>query len=99
MTELIRIGLAELPAPFPNSFMRYQHTTNKKEFFDVPIAEAEAVVQPRSMANDLGGKPMVFVALRGGWRSHTFSPSLSAYTIDHLVYIAGVIMPYWSRIG
>jgi hypothetical protein len=42
---------------------------------------------------------MVFVALRGGWRSHTFSPSLSAYTIDHLVYIAGVIMPYWSRIG
>src|SRR5262252_3512026 len=65
MTELIRIGLAELPAPFLNGFVRYQHTTNKEEFFDVPIAEAEAIVQPHSMANDLCGKPMVFVGLRG----------------------------------
>jgi hypothetical protein len=96
---LIGIRLPKLPAPLADGFVGYQHATDKEELFDVPIAEAETVVQPHTMANDLSGKPMVFGALRGGGRSHAFSPSLSAYTMDHLAYSTGVIMPYWSRVG
>jgi hypothetical protein len=98
-TELIRIGLPKLATPLADGFVGDQHTTDKEELFDVPIAEAEAVVQPHTMTNDVGGKPMVFVALRDGWRRHAFSPSLAAYTMDHLAYRTGVIMPYGSRIG
>jgi hypothetical protein len=62
----MRIGLPALPAPLADGFGGYQHATDKEALFDVPIAEAEAGVQPYTMAHDLGGKLMVFVALRGG---------------------------------
>ena len=91
---MIRIGWPKLPAPLADGFVGDQHATDKEELFDVPIAEAEAVVKPHPMANDLGGKPMVFVALQGGWRSHAFLPSLSAYTMDRLAYTTGVFIPY-----
>jgi hypothetical protein len=57
--------LPTLPAPLADGFVGYQHATNKEELFDVPIAEAEAVIEPDPMAHDLGGKPMVLVALWG----------------------------------
>jgi hypothetical protein len=73
-TELIRIGLPKLLAPLPDGLVGDQHATDKEEFFDIPIAEAEAVIEPDPMANNLGGKTMVVVALRGDGRGHAWLP-------------------------
>jgi hypothetical protein len=65
-TQLIGVLLAELAAPLPDRFVRDKHATDKQQFFDITVAEAEAVVQPDVMTDNLGGKMMVFVALRSG---------------------------------
>jgi hypothetical protein len=49
-TELIRILLAKLPTPFPNRFIGHDHTTFTQELFDITEAQAEAKVQPDSVA-------------------------------------------------
>jgi hypothetical protein len=56
-TELIRIGLSKLPAPLADSFVGDQHATDKEEFFDVPIAEAEAVVEPDAVTDGTSLRP------------------------------------------
>jgi hypothetical protein len=35
------------------------------QLFDAPIAEAKAIVQPDTMADDLGRKPLTLI--QGGW--------------------------------
>jgi hypothetical protein len=35
---LIRVLLAELTAPFPDSFISHEDSTNKQELFDIAIA-------------------------------------------------------------
>jgi len=73
-TELIRIGLPKLPAPFPDGFIRHEDPTGEQELFDIAIAQAEAIVQPDTMTNNLSGKTVVFVVLRGGGRGHAWLP-------------------------
>jgi hypothetical protein len=70
----MRIGLPKLLAPLADGFVGDQHAPDKEELFNLPIAKAEAVREPDAMADTLGGKPMVFVALRGGWRDHAWLP-------------------------
>jgi hypothetical protein len=56
--------LSEFPAPLPDGLIGLKDSPDEEQLFHVlPIAEAEAVVQPHAMADDLGGKTMVFVAL------------------------------------
>jgi hypothetical protein len=57
-------------------FLGHEDAPDEAQLFHVPLAEAEAVVQPHLMAADLGGKTMRFVTLGDGWRSHAFLPSL-----------------------
>jgi hypothetical protein len=76
-------------APLPPGCVGDPHTTNQEERFDGPLAEAEAVGQRHPMATARGGKPLGCVTLGGGGRRQAFSPALSAYTRDHLAYIAG----------
>ena len=42
-----------------------------REQLNIPQAEAEHVVQPDSVADDLGGEPMAVVGI--GWRLHAAS--------------------------
>jgi hypothetical protein len=88
-SELVGRRLPQLPAPFADGFVGYQHTTDQEELFAVPMAEAEAVIEPDPMAHDLGWKPRVLVALRDSSRRPAVSPSLSAYTMHHLAYSTG----------
>jgi hypothetical protein len=72
--ERIGILLAELPAPLPERFVGHDHPASEQQLFDVSIAETEAIVQPHARADNLGRKPMVFVAFRSGGRSHALLP-------------------------
>jgi hypothetical protein len=61
--ELIGIGLAERAAPRPDGLIRYNHATDKQEFLHITVAEAEAEIEPNRVADDLGRKAVVFVAV------------------------------------
>jgi hypothetical protein len=58
--------------------------------------KAEMVVQPDTVADDFGGKAMVFIAFRGGCRGHAWLPLRLPVQADQRICIRGVIMPYWS---
>jgi hypothetical protein len=60
-TQLIGIRLPELLAPLPNHFVRHHDPAGAQKLFDITVAEAEAKVQPDTMADDFGWKPMMFV--------------------------------------
>ncbi len=68
--ELIRIGLPERQAPPTNRFVGHHNPTDEEQLFDIPIAQAEAIIEPDPVADHLGGKTMVFVGLRGSWKRH-----------------------------
>jgi hypothetical protein len=70
--ERIGILLAERAAPFADGFVGHDDPMDPEQLFDIAIAEAEAVIQLDTVANNLGGKTMVFVAFRGGWRGHAW---------------------------
>ena len=60
-SELIGIRLAELPAPLADGFVGDDDSTGKQQLFDIPIAQAEAVIQPHAVADDLGRETGVFI--------------------------------------
>jgi hypothetical protein len=51
-TELIGIHSPEFPAPISHRFVRQDDATGGHHLFDIPVAEAEAEVEPDAMAND-----------------------------------------------
>jgi hypothetical protein len=59
--QLIGLCLPELQAPLPEGFVRHHDAVGAQELFAITVAEAEPVVQPHAMADDLGWKPMMFV--------------------------------------
>ena len=63
MAELIGILLAEFTTPFPDRFVRDEHTANEQACLHIAIAEAEVVIQPDPMADDLGRETVVLVAV------------------------------------
>jgi hypothetical protein len=54
--QLLGIRLTEFPAPLTNRLVRKNYPTCSHEFFHVTIAEAEPVVEPDGVANNLGRK-------------------------------------------
>jgi hypothetical protein len=54
--ELISIPLAELPAPLADRLIGHGNPACKEQFFDIPIAEAEPLIEPYAVAGDLCGK-------------------------------------------
>lgn len=63
--------LAEFLAPPPHCLIRDRDAPLGQEQLDVTQAEAEHVIQPHSMADELGRKAMAVV--RVGWRLHAAS--------------------------
>jgi hypothetical protein len=59
--ELIGIGLAEFPTPFMERLLGDDDAAREQEFFDIPVAEAEAEVQPHTVAEDLRRKTTTFI--------------------------------------
>jgi hypothetical protein len=49
---------AELQAPAPDTFMRHHDAALRQDQLDVAQAEAEDVIQPDRVADDLRRKPM-----------------------------------------
>jgi hypothetical protein len=64
---------AELQAPVPDAFMGHHDTAFRQDQLDVAQADAEDVIQPDRVADDLRGKPMT--GIRGAFRIHAGSPA------------------------
>jgi hypothetical protein len=64
-------GLAKLPAPLTNRLVGDNNATFSEKQLNIPQAEAEHVIQPDCVADDLGGKAMAVV--RVGRRLHAAS--------------------------
>jgi hypothetical protein len=63
--QLMGIGLPEFPASIPHRLVRQEDATFGRELFDVPVAQAEAEIQPDTVADDLGREPMALVRIGG----------------------------------
>jgi hypothetical protein len=61
----------ELLAPTAHSLIGDDDTALRQDQLNITQAEAEYVIQPNSVADDLGGKPMAVV--RVGWQVHAAS--------------------------
>jgi hypothetical protein len=61
--QLVGIGLSELPAPRAHRFIGEDHAALGHELFDVPIAQAEAEIQPHTVADDFGREPMALILI------------------------------------
>jgi hypothetical protein len=59
--ELIGILLPKFVTPLADRFIGHCDTTNKQEFFHVAVAEAESVVEPDAMADDLRREAVVLI--------------------------------------
>jgi hypothetical protein len=60
--------------PFPDGFIRHDHTAGEQELFDIPVAQAKSIIESHAVANDFSGKAVILVSLRGGGRGHTWLP-------------------------
>src|SRR5580704_5278130 len=70
-------GLAKLLAPPTNRLIRDDNAAFSQKQLNIPEAEAEHVVQPDRMADDLGGKAVAVVGDRegGSCRQSRWSPT------------------------
>jgi hypothetical protein len=64
-------ALAELLAPAPHRLIGNDDAPLSQKKLNVPQAEAEHVIQPDGVADDLSGEPMAIVGV--GWRRHPIS--------------------------
>jgi hypothetical protein len=74
-TELIGIGSPKLAAPLADGFIRHDHPAGEQEFFDITVAQAEAVIEPHAMADAFYRKAVVLVTFRSGGRGHPWLPN------------------------
>ena len=63
--------MAGIPAPAPHCLLGDGNKPLGQERLNIPQAEAEYMIQPHSIAANLGGKAMAVV--RVGWRLHAAS--------------------------
>jgi hypothetical protein len=61
----------EFLAPTSHRLVGDENAALSQEQLNIPQAEAEHVVQPDSVADDLGGEPVAVVGI--GWRLHAAS--------------------------
>jgi hypothetical protein len=58
--------LPELLTPVSHGFVRQKDAAFGHELFDVPVAEAEAEIQPDAVADDLRREPMALIRIGCG---------------------------------
>ena len=94
---MMGLPLPKLPTPLADSFVGHDDPTGKQQFFNIVIAEADAVVQPDTMTDNLGGKAVILVALGVGRRG--MSGYLSWGSMSHGGVITGGIMSWVRKQG
>jgi hypothetical protein len=65
MPSLVRGRWPELPAPAAHGFMREDDAAGGHQLFAISVAQAETEVEPDTVADDLGRKPMALIEV--GW--------------------------------
>ena len=60
-TELLGVRLPEFATPFADGLVGYNHSAFQQQLFDISKAQAEAKVQPDSVADNLHGKAVILV--------------------------------------
>ena len=70
-SQAARESMAELLAPLTNRLIGDNHATFSQQQLNIPQAEAEHVIQPDCVADDLGRKPVAIVRI--GWGLHADS--------------------------
>ena len=68
--QLVGIGLPELAAPIPDRLIGQEDAAFGHALFDVPGAQAEAEIEPDTVADDLGWESMALVRIRCWWCIH-----------------------------
>jgi hypothetical protein len=58
VAETLGEEVTELDAPSANGLTRHGDAPFQQEFFDIPIAQAEAVIEPDGIADDCEGEPV-----------------------------------------
>jgi hypothetical protein len=51
-SQLVGIALTELTTAFPDGFICHDHPAGEQAFFDITVAQAEAVIKPHARAYD-----------------------------------------------
>jgi hypothetical protein len=59
--QLIGIGLPKLATPIPHGFIGQGNAAFGHQLFDVPVAEAEAEIQPHTVADDFDREPVALI--------------------------------------
>ena len=60
-TQPIGILLPEFQTPLPDGFVGHDDPMGEQHLFDIPVAQAEAVIQPDTMTDDLSREAVVFI--------------------------------------
>jgi hypothetical protein len=68
VAHVVGEALAELLAPAPHGLVGDDNAPLSKKQLNIPQTETERMIQPDSMADDLGGKAMAVVGV--AWRLH-----------------------------
>lgn len=76
-SNLVGILLPKLPAPLANRLVGNAHPALKHHFLYVAVAQGEGVVTPDAVADNFGGKAVVFVGVWGaiGYKSIILKPT------------------------
>ena len=83
--KLVGVWLAKFPTPLSGGLIGDGDATHKEQLFDIPVTEAEPVVQPDAVADDLAREAVVLVAI-GDWCVH-------ATSMSHLIGLNKVTKP------
>src|SRR5262245_49031338 len=70
---IIGIVLPEFPTTILHRFIGQGDATFGHQFFNIPVAQAKADIQPDAAADDLRWKPMTLTQVGEGWSVHTAS--------------------------
>jgi hypothetical protein len=84
--ELIGIGLPELQAPLPDGFIGHANPPGEQEFFHIPVAQAEAEIEPDAVANELGREAMVCVWI--GWCGSIHNSPKAVYRYEERAFLS-----------
>jgi hypothetical protein len=68
-SQPIGVVLPKLPTPLADGLMGHHNPTGEHHLFYVAVTQAEAIIQPDAMTDDLARKAVIFVACGiSGWR-------------------------------
>jgi hypothetical protein len=84
--ELIGIGLPELQAPLLDGFIGHANPPGEQEFFHIPVAQAEAEIEPDAVANDLGREAMECVWI--GWCGSIHNSPKAVYRYEERAFLS-----------